>query len=381
MLKQCLRYSQYDTHQENLRNMRRTMMEQYESLSSNSNGTKYAEHTRACLDKYPKDKKFLTNSSIQTMAVNTLQNNKSLKGKISAMNRSGEYKKLKAAFKVASVWDIKELKIAFLDGTPEQINWIKTVVEKFIAPIVSKLKFTYVTDLSDSHIRVSFALKGQAWSFIGSDCLQIPKTDPTMNLGWIDNDTDFDIEAYKNTGHVVCHEFGHALGMIHEHQNPKNNPIVWNKEVVYEELERTNGWTKDVTDNNMFKKYGDAELCNQAKQSNNQLDIQNFCEGELVNGSEYDPHSIMHYFFPSAWILEGPKELPINTKYSEQDVIWLKKYYGDGNTSGDGSTTTDIFTLPMLKTVGSISFVFFIMFIIYFLMTRNKKSNTLLSDV
>jgi hypothetical protein len=37
----------------------------------------------------------------------------------------------------------------------------------------------------------------------------------------------------------------------------------------------------------------------------------------------------MHYFYPSSWILEGPKEIPKNTKLSDMDKLWLAKYYGD----------------------------------------------------
>ena len=36
-----------------------------------------------------------------------------------------------------------------------------------------------------------------------------------MNYGWLEPDTE--LREYQR---VVRHEFGHALGMIHEHQNP-----------------------------------------------------------------------------------------------------------------------------------------------------------------
>jgi hypothetical protein len=154
-----------------------------------------------------------------------------------------------------------------------------------------------------------------------------------MNLGWIDDDTQYDSPVYKNTGHVVLHEFCHALGMIHEHQNPKGNTIVWNKPVVYAELARTNNWSTAQTDENMFKRYGDRELCQKTLDKpdykGKDIDLAGYCKGEEVNGSDYDPKSIMHYFYPSSWILEGPKEIPKNTKLSDMDKLWLAKYYGD----------------------------------------------------
>ena len=36
-----------------------------------------------------------------------------------------------------------------------------------------------------------------------------------MNYGWIDADS-----PEEELRSVVLHEFGHALGLIHEHQNP-----------------------------------------------------------------------------------------------------------------------------------------------------------------
>lgn len=49
-----------------------------------------------------------------------------------------------------------------------------------------------------------------------------------MNFGWFTNytsDTEF--------SRTIIYEFGHALGLHHEHQSPTAN-IQWNKEKVYE---------------------------------------------------------------------------------------------------------------------------------------------------
>ena len=40
-----------------------------------------------------------------------------------------------------------------------------------------------------------------------------------MNLGFVDRPT-------------VLHEFGHALGLIHEHQSPFKGGFEWNREEV-----------------------------------------------------------------------------------------------------------------------------------------------------
>src|SRR5438445_521773 len=53
------------------------------------------------------------------------------------------------------------------------------------------------------------------------------KDGETMHYGWLDRATP-EVE-YRRT---VLHEFGHALGAIHEHQSP-GGEIKWNKDVVY----------------------------------------------------------------------------------------------------------------------------------------------------
>ena len=69
--------------------------------------------------------------------------------------------------------------------------------------------------------------------------MDIPQNEPTMNYGWLAPDND-DEEGPR----VVTHEFGHALGCIHEHQNPPG--LIWNKRVVYEYyMKPPNNWTKE----------------------------------------------------------------------------------------------------------------------------------------
>jgi hypothetical protein len=261
----------------------------------------------ACIDKYLPGKDFTPSSS----------------------------KKLKAAFQVSTLWNPEThpiIRISFLDGTPQQKQWVQQVIDKNLAPLISRLKLQWNAPVKDSDIRISFSLPRQAWSYIGTDALKTPKDKMTMNLGWLDDNTQYNSPKFKGTGQVVMHEFGHAMGMIHEHQNPASNPIVWNKDVVYNELARTNRWSRAQTDQNMFQKYGDGALCKQAQLGSNLQDIRNYCGNKLVNGSDYDPKSIMHYFFPPTWIKEGPKDIPLNTEYSELDKQWLRKYYGTAPT-------------------------------------------------
>lgn len=193
----------------------------------------------------------------------------------------------RAVFVRGKLWAVGQvLRVAFLDGTAAQ----QAIVRKF-APKWSKygnIKFDFINN-SKPDIRITFDPNDGAWSYVGLDCRTIPKSQPTMNLGWQD-------EA------VVLHEFGHAIGMAHEHQNPTNG-IQWDKAAVYRDLGGSpNFWDKATVDNNMFAKY-----------SVNQ-----------VNSTTLDKKSIMLYAIPEHWTINDFSSAE-NTVLSARD----KKFIGD----------------------------------------------------
>jgi hypothetical protein len=93
-----------------------------------------------------------------------------------------------------------------------------------IAPVWTehaKLQFEF-TDDPRAKIRVSFDEDDGAWSYVGTDNLNIPLNAATLNLGWQDEG-------------VILHEFGHMIGLSHEHQSPHGG-IVWNEQEVISDL-------------------------------------------------------------------------------------------------------------------------------------------------
>lgn len=187
-----------------------------------------------------------------------------------------------------------------LDNIPI-IPAIKRIVKERIEPLTN-LKFIFIDDEKDFElhssqpptIRISFDPDGGAWSLLGTDCIGIPKEEPTMNLGWFDVAT-------------TIHEFGHALGMIHEHQNPKqlqdDNKIHWDSEKVYAWASSTQGWDKEITDANILNMTVDG-----------------------INGSNFDPLSIMLYFFPGSLTTDN-RGTHQNLRLSGLDVEWISKMY------------------------------------------------------
>jgi Astacin (Peptidase family M12A) len=193
--------------------------------------------------------------------------------------------------------DGKTLDVCFLDGSVTQKTRVKAQAIKWSQ--FANIKFNFSASKASAHIRISFVADVGSWSYIGTDCLGIAKSNPTMNFGWLRDDTD-DTEYER----VVVHEFGHALGAIHEHQNPKGG-IQWNLPAVYAYFAGPpNNWTKEETDINVVSKYSVDQL----------------------NASKYDPNSIMLYQFDGA-LIKGGKPTKLNTRLSTGDKRFIKKQY------------------------------------------------------
>lgn len=210
----------------------------------------------------------------------------------------------RAAFEIAKLWpNGTTLSIRFLGGTPAQ----QGVVKQFAPQWCDHANLKFVFDNSPTaQIRIAFADDG-AWSYVGKDSLGIAGNQPTMNFGWQDEG-------------VVLHEFGHMIGMIHEHQNPRANPIQWNKPVVNAALSGPpNNWPQEVIDHNLYNKYEVAQ----------------------VNGSDFDPASVMLYSFPAAWTTNGFHTEP-NEKLGALDKAFATSVYPGRNDVGGTPAATKL---------------------------------------
>lgn len=159
------------------------------------------------------------------------------------------------------------LRVRFLEGTSDQQQLAMTQARWWSE--FANLRFV-VSDAGDAEIRVAFDPSDGAWSYIGTDCRSIPTDQPTMNLGFMD-------------GGTAGHEFGHAIGMGHEHQNPSGG-LQWNEpEVIRDLTGPPNNWTVEQIRHNVLQKYS----------------------ADQIHGTVFDPDSIMLYAFPSRWAING----------------------------------------------------------------------------
>jgi hypothetical protein len=203
---------------------------------------------------------------------------------------------VKGTGKLACYWHRKTLTVRFLEGDPV----VKTKVEQYAHEWTRYSGITFVfNDAPDANIRIRFNPDSGSWSYIGQCQEGLTLTDATMNFGWLTRTTD-DVEYRR----VVLHEFGHALGLLHEHQNPTAH-IPWNASAVYDYYRRTQGWDQTKTTANVLSRYETTE----------------------TNYTAWDRSSIMEYAIPKELTLGG-FEIGWNSELSEEDKRFIHQQYG-----------------------------------------------------
>ncbi|KAI1181864.1 hypothetical protein F5B17DRAFT_436264 [Nemania serpens] len=162
----------------------------------------------------------------------------------------------------------------------------------------ANIKMAFVDDVSRAEIRVTFSRKGGSWSAVGKDCLALAPSSPTMNFGWFDDAT-----PEHELARTVYHEFGHALGCVHEHQNPVQG-ILWDERRVYDYYAGDMGWDKDMVDRNILSQYA----------------------RDSTQFSRFDADSIMLYHFPKELTRNGHYVRP-NNVLSPADIDFIARIY------------------------------------------------------
>lgn len=137
------------------------------------------------------------------------------------------------------------------------------------------LVFEEVADRNQADIRIGFQLGDGSWSYVGKGIRGHSRNDRTMNFGWDLAQNDYGLTT-------ALHEIGHTLGMPHEHQNPSAG-IEWDEERVYQHFASPpNRWGRETTQYNVLRKLSTGE----------------------IEGSAWDPDSVMHYEMAAGLIVE-----------------------------------------------------------------------------
>ena len=248
--------------------------------------------------------------------------------------------KLKAAFIESVVWPSpRTITVGFLSyNSSESINtsswawkraWVAYVITEYFAPFLN-VTFQFQLDPTygpNCNIRISFDPSGGCYSRLGTDALQNwGGLNESMNLGWMDaplftnfiyngvsytTPQSFNQGGYPGQGTTIIHEFGHAMGMIHEHNTPFGLSFQWNTAAVYQYFQGPpNYWSKSDIDQNLLYRF----------------------ETNGMNGSQFDSYSMMKYNFPGSLLLNPtPAQITqaqrVNFTMSNCDKYWLAYNY------------------------------------------------------
>ncbi|MBC7509089.1 MAG: hypothetical protein H7320_10135 [Ferruginibacter sp.] len=204
------------------------------------------------------------------------------------------------------LWDNgKVLNVKILSGSTmlkEKVKRYAREWEKW-----ANIKFNFIDD-GDAQIRLYLGDKkgnhGHVTMGLGIRALMRDNADFTMHL----DTTSLTIEkVLKGT---VMHEFGHAIGLMHEHMSPASG-IKWRKESVYGRF-KLMGWDKDMVDAQLFQKYNMS----------------------YTNGTRYDSKSIMHYPI-SQWDTQDGYNVDWNFDLSDGDKALIGALYPKGNRENE----------------------------------------------
>jgi serralysin len=237
----------------------------------------------------------------------------------------------------------QRLRIHFMGGehatTAALVQATKNAIMQWQPSINLRLEFS--TD-TNSEIRISF--KDDLFrSKYGNNALAVPVSEPTLFLGRVKFHT-FPAAFFHGT---VLHEFGHALGCIHEHLSPLAPKIPWIKDAVYNyfALPENGGWSHAMTDANFFKMFTSAQ----------------------TNGKQFDHNSIMMYTIDKTWVTDPGFAVPTPTRLSPGDQSYIRSMYPKslsytlflpGKQEGWIDTGIDLYAgqLVDIRATGSISF-------------------------
>ena len=196
------------------------------------------------------------------------------------------------------------LRVKFLGGNVFLQGKVRECSRQWFQHCHLKLEFVAK---GDAEIRVHFLPSGR-WSMVGRQSLTHSlnpttlkpyrsSTGVTMNFDLTEASPEIEIRG------LVLHEFGHALGLVHEHQSPASG-IAWQRDSVYAYYKRLK-WTKKNVDDDILNRYVDT----------------------VTQFTAYDKLSIMNYPIPADLLTDASQVVEWPNSLSATDITFIGRIY------------------------------------------------------
>jgi hypothetical protein len=204
--------------------------------------------------------------------------------------------------------------VAFNGGSDELYRLIEQTANEWIA-LGGQLSFSFKGDDGQyrhwkpedkspaANIRIAFDNTGY-WSLLGVLASNVDPGDATMNFGGFpdelrkyfngQNTTEWRT-SYAHT--TILHEFGHAIGLSHEHFNPQCQKDLKMDAIITYLEGPPNSWSDEQARFNMDAKYYANILAQQAGP----------LESKLITSPTTDQRSVMLYVFSVSYYKSGDR--------------------------------------------------------------------------
>jgi hypothetical protein len=206
--------------------------------------------------------------------------------------------------------------VAFNGGSDELYRLIEQTADEWTG-LGGQLSFSFKDDAGQyrhwrpddqspaANIRIAFDNTGY-WSLLGVLAKNVDAGDPTMNFEGFPNDLlkyfyrQNAVEWRTSYAHsTVLHEFGHAIGLSHEHFNPQCQKDLKMDTIIKYLMGPPNNWSQEQARFNTDAQYYATILAQQAGPP----------ESKLITSPSTDQSSVMLYLFPVSYYKSGDRSV------------------------------------------------------------------------